>query len=194
MSRVWFLLAVALLCTLVPEVARASEPASEAFVDIALKFLNLALLLGVIVWFGRDPIRRFFADRRQTITHDLNQAAQLLSEAEHKYAEWDRRMAGLAAELQEIRQQTRERAEAERARILADAVASAERVRRDATAGLEQELRRARAALRAEAADLAVNLAGRLLQERMTPSDGQRLIDDFVTKVEQTPSGARGGA
>jgi F-type H+-transporting ATPase subunit b len=178
---------------LAPEVAHASEPAGEAFVDILLKVLNLALLLGVIVWFGRDPIRRFFADRRQTIADGLGQAAKLLSDAERKYAEWERRMAGLDAELAEIRQQTRERAEAERTRILADAAASAERIRRDATASIEQELRRARTALRAEAADLAVTLAGGLLERRMTPSDGERLIEDFVTKVEQTPPGTRGG-
>lgn len=101
-------------------------------------------------------------------------------------------MVGLDAELAEIRQQARDRAEAERARILSDATASAERVRRDAKASVEQELRRARAELRAEAAELAVTLAGRLLSERMTASDGERLIEDFVTKIEQAP--ARGGA
>jgi F-type H+-transporting ATPase subunit b len=193
-NRILLALFAALVCGLAPEVARASEPAGEEIVDILLKGLNLVLLGGVIVWFGREPIRRFFADRRQALSQSLGQAAKLLSDAEQKYAQWERRMVGLDAELAEIRQQARARAEAERARILADATASAERIRRDATASVEQELRRARAELRAEAAELAVTLAGRLLKERMTASDGERLIEDFVTKVEQAPARARGGA
>jgi len=194
-KRPILVLLVALTCALIPEVARASEPVGEDAVDILLKGLNLALVFGLIVWYGREPIRRFFGDRRQTISHDLGQAAKLLSEAELKYAEWERRMLGLDAELGEIRQQARERAEAERGRILADAAAAAERVRRDAEASLEQELRRARADLRAEAAELAVRLAGRLVQESMTPSDREKLLDEFVTKLgQQRSTGARGEA
>jgi F-type H+-transporting ATPase subunit b len=186
--------ALLLVVGLAPLVAHASEPVAEEIGDILLKGLNLALVFGAIAWFGREPIGRFFRDRRQTISNDLSQAAKLLSDAERKYADWERRMVGLDAELAEIRQQARERAEAERARLLADAVATAERIRKDAVASLDQELRRARAELRAEAADLAVTLAGRLLQEGMTSSDGEQLIDEFVTKLEQTAPGARGGA
>lgn len=188
------LLLVALFAALVPAVAQASGPATEEFVDILLKGLNLALVLAVIVWFGRAPIRAFFGERRKTISTELDQAAQLLSAAERKYAEWDRRMASLDGELAEIREQARERAEAERVRILAEAEAGAERVKRDASAAVEQELRRARAELRAEAADLAVTLAGRLIGERLTPADGDRLVEDFVARLEQPPAGARGGA
>lgn len=195
MKRAILVVLVALACALMPEVARASEPVGEDIVDILLKGLNLALVFGVIAWYGREPIRRFLADRRQTISQDLEQAAKLLSDAELKYAEWERRMLGLDAELGEIRQQARERAEAECGRILADAAAAAERVRRDAEASLEQELRRARADLRAEAAELAVRLAGRLVQESMLPSDREKLLEEFVTKLEQPRStGARGEA
>lgn len=187
-------LALALVCAVVPAAASASEPAGEPLLDILLKGLNLALVAGLIAWFGREPIRRFFLDRRQAISQELGDAAQLLSDAEAKYAEWEQRMARLDAELGEIRQLARERAEAERVRILADAEASAERLRRDAEAAVEQELRRARADLRAEAAELAVQLAGRLVRERMTPADGTKLIDEFVTSLGQPPPGARGGA
>lgn len=185
MNAMLRILPLALAIALAPAAAHASGPAEEAFFDIVLKGLNLVLIAGVIVYFGRDPIRRFFSGRRQTITHDLDQASKLLSDAERKYAEWEQRMAGLDAELAEIRQQTRDMAELERQRILADTVASAERMRRDTAAALEQELRRARAELRAEAADLAVTLAGRLLRDRITPADGEKMIDEFVTKLEQ---------
>lgn len=178
---------------LAPAAAQASEPVGEALFDIALKSLNLLLVVGLIAWYGREPIRRFFADRRQTIAHGLDQASTLLRDAELKHAEWERRMAGIDAELAEIRRETSARAEAERQRILAEAEASAERIRRDAEAAADQELRRARAELRAEAADLAVKLAGRLVTERMTATDGEKLIDEFVARLA-TPPTAREGA
>lgn len=187
MSRMLLLL----LALVVPGAAQASGPAEEELVDILMKGLNLALVLGVIVWFGRAPIRSFFGERRQIIAGELDQAAKLLAETERKYAEWERRMAGLDAELADIRNLARERAEAERARILADAETAAARIRRDAETALEQEVRRARASLRAEAADLAVKLAGDLLRERMTPGDGERVVDEFVTRVSTPPAGGR---
>lgn len=180
--RTAFLLAGLVLA---PAAARAAgaEPPAEEVLDFFLKWLNLALVFGLIWYFGRDPIRRFFSERRASISDDLSEAAKVLGEAERRFAEWERRMAGLDAELAEIERQAAERAEAERARILADAEAAVQRVRRDSEAALEQEVRRARAALRAEAAELAVQLARDLLRERISDADRARLVDDFVTRV-----------
>lgn len=185
------------LAVFAPGAAYASGPAEEELFDILLKGLNLALVIGAIVWFGGAPIKSFFGDRRKTISTELDAAAKLLGETEKKYAEWERRVAGLDAELAEIREQARQRADAERNRILAEAEVAAERLRRDAASALEQETRRARAELRAEAAELAVSLAGKLLREGVNSSDGDRMIDEFVSKLEQGGSRsntARGGA
>lgn len=185
------------LAAIAPGAAHASGPAEEELLDILLKGLNLALVIGAIVWFGGAPIKSFFGDRRKSISTELGAAAKLLGETEKKYAEWERRVAGLDAELAGIREQARQRADAERDRILAEAEVAAERLRRDAASALEQETRRARAELRAEAAELAVTLAGKLLREGVSSSDGDRMIDEFVSKLEQGGSRgdtARGGA
>lgn len=187
-------LLVAAAILLAPYAALAAEPAFEEPFDIFLKGLNLALVIGVIVWFGREPLRSFFADRRHTVSHDLGEAAKLLASAEQKFTEWERRTAGLDAELAEIREHARERAEADRRRILADAEASAERVRRDTQTAVEQEVRRAREELQSEAADLAMKLAAKMLSERITPADREKLVEDFVSKLEQAASGPQGRA
>lgn len=185
------LAALGAVAAFAPAAARASGPSEEAFFDIVLKGLNLLLVVGAIVWFGGASIKGFFRDRRNTISTDLDAAAKLLGETEKKYAEWERRVAGLDAELAGIREEARQRADAERDRILAEAEVAAERLRRDAAAALEQETRRARAELRAEAAELAVSLAGKLLRDGVSAADGDRMIDEFVSKLEQgAPRGA----
>jgi F-type H+-transporting ATPase subunit b len=155
--------------------------------------VNLALLIGVALYFGRKPIRQFFADRRAHIRESLESSSRLLEEAEARLAEWQGRLARLDSELETIRATSTKLAAAERERLLADARASAERIRRDAHAAVEQELRRARSALREEASDLAMDLAERLLQSHLNQADRERLVDEFVERVERAGPALGGG-
>lgn len=170
-----------------PGVAFASG-GGETGIGMALFWqgLNLLLLIGVIIYFGGAGIKKFFADRRGEIQKDIETSATLLSDAEARLAEWNAKVANLDGELAEIKQINRRLAEEERARILAQAEATAERIRNDARAAVDQELRQARARLRAEAADLAVELADSLLREQVDDGDQQRLFDEFIERVERS--------
>jgi F-type H+-transporting ATPase subunit b len=135
-------------------------------------------------------VRAFFAERRHRIQGELKAAEDLRAEVEARYAEWQRKLAELDAELEQLRGRARERAEAERERILAEAGVAAERIRREAQSAIEQELRRSRIQLREEAADLAVELAGSLLRTQVTEADRERLLDEFIERVEQSGQAA----
>ena len=173
---------------LIAGVAQASgdshEGADEVLKETIYQGLNLALLLGVLFYFGRKPISEFFSNRRSEIHSELNEAARLLAEAEQRNSELQRRLVDLGSEIEEIRQEAGRRAEEEAERILADATATAERIRRDAQAGVAQELRRAQSALRDEAADLALEMAARKLSEQVGDADRERLVDEFILRVE----------
>lgn len=178
------LLTVALLA---PGVALAQEGGHEGggLETLLAHAFNFLLLLGVLIYVLRKPLTQFFANRRRTIQHDLERAGALLAEAQARLAEWEGRIARLDAEVAGIQVAVRERAEAERGRILEEARVSAERIRRDAQAAVEQEARRARETLRAEAAELAVELATKLVREQVTEADHTRLLDEFVGRVQQ---------
>jgi F-type H+-transporting ATPase subunit b len=157
--------------------------------------LNFVLLVAVIGYFAGKPIREFFNARRATIQDDLHTAAEFRREAEARYAKWQRKLVDLEAELDQIRATSRERAEAEREKIIADANAAAERIRTEATAAIEQELRRSREVLSEEAANLAVELAGNLLREHVTNADRDRLVTEFIERIERAAdTGVSGGA
>jgi F-type H+-transporting ATPase subunit b len=158
--------------------------------DLFWPALNLALLLGALVYFGRRPIQELFAARQGRIRGELDGAARALADAESRYADWQRKLAALDAEMVRIREQARQRAESEREHILADASAAAERIRADASAAVDQELRRAREDLRREAAELAIEIAAETLRTRVTDADRSRLVDEFIETIER--SGANG--
>ena len=178
--------AAALLLAALPAHAESGEHGGVR--DLLFSALNFALLIGVLVYFARKPIVDFFADRRRRIQDELKAAADLRTEAETRYAKWQRRLMDLESELAEIRETARERAAAEREHILADAAAGAERIRRDALAAVDQELLRARAQLRREAADLALELASEALRRQVTGADQDRLLDEFVATIERAPA------
>lgn len=158
--------------------------------DLLWHAVNLVLILGVIAYFARKPLSEYLEQRRQDIQENLETSERLLSEAESKLTEWNERAARLDAELDEIRENSRRLAQEERDRILAQARATAQRIRNDAQAAVDQELRRARLELSAEAADLAVDLAARLISEKVGEEDQEQLFDEFLSRVEP---GARAG-
>lgn len=150
---------------------------------------NLVLVLALLVYFARKPIADYFASRRQGIQTQLAQAAELLTAAEHRNSDLQRKLVDLNAELDTIRETAGRRAEEEAMRIVAEARATAERIRRDAQAAVDQELRRAQAKLREEAAELALELAARKLEAGVNDGDRDRLVDEFITRVETSSVG-----
>ena len=175
-----------LAVALTPALARAAEHGDAS--TLVWQGLNLLLLLAVIAYFARAPLRTFLSERRQKIEEGIDAASAELAQAERRLAECRERLASLDRALDEIRNAVRAQAEGERERLLAEARTAAERIRRDATAAVEQELRRARERLHGEAAALAVQLAGDLLRTRLTDADRARLVDEFVDGVERPPA------
>jgi F-type H+-transporting ATPase subunit b len=171
--------------------AYASDQPAGGLQNFIWPAVNLVILLAVLVYFSRKPLRDYFDKRRSDIAGELKSSADQLATAESTYAKWQRRTADLEGELNEIRATSRQRAEAERERIIQDARATAERIRRDATTAIELELRRAREILREEATQLAIELAGERLSREVTEADRDRLIDEFIDRIASTPgSGA----
>ncbi len=158
--------------------------AAGGAMEIVWQAVNLLVLLGVLVYFGRKPIVNFFADRRSQIQTDLEESARLLETAESRYAEWQRKLIELDQETQTIKSDGVRNAERDAQTILADARAAAERIERDAKAAIEQELRRAQGELRAEAVVLATQMAEQILEQQLASADHERLLDDFIGSVE----------
>jgi len=186
------LLSLAGLLALAPSAAQAaSEGGSSTFL---WEIFNIVLLVTVLVWVARKPVLTYLADRRDRIRDDMEASERLLRDADERLAEWTDKTEQLDAAVAEIRQLTRERAERERARILDEAERVAERIRRDAEAAVDRELGRARSELSQEAADLAIELAERMLEQNVTDADRARLVDEFVERLERSDGAAAGSA
>ena len=170
-----------------PGRALAAGGSDDPLMDLIYQAGNFLLLLGIIFFVARKPVMAYLAGRREQIMGDLDQAAAVLTAAEARQTEIQAKLVDLEAQLAEIQDLSRQRAEEESERILAKAREAADRIQTDALEASAQELLRAQQDLRAEAAELAVELAAEILEQQVGDSDRQRLLDEFITRVESRP-------
>ena len=163
--------------------ARAHAAAGGA-AGFAWEALNLALLVGVLIYFARKPARAYLAERRGRIAQGIEQGEQLLRDARERLAQWRGRTQGLDAEAQRIREATRRGAEGEAQSIVARAEAAAQRIESNAVAVARRELRQAQDALRRETALRAAGQAEQLLREQVSAADQSRHFDEFIAALE----------
>lgn len=179
------------LTLLLPLAAVAQELEEKAghhgvpWAKLAFTIVNF----GIFVYLVRRGVwpfaRNYMAERRAAITQALAQAEQARRESEALRAEWQRRLEHLAAELEGMLQQARADIAVERDQILAAARRTAEAIHRDAQRTAENDIRAARDALRAEVARQALAVAERLAPQRITATDQQRFVREFVEQVER---------
>jgi len=151
--------------------------------DFLWRCLNFAVTVGILAYFVTKPIRKGLAGRTEGIAATLANAEKTKREAEAKFAEYDRKLAKAAEEIETIYQDIRREGELERERIVANAKQMAAKIQQDAENSASLEVSKARTALRQEAARMAIEIAEELLKKGFTAEDQSRLVDEYMQKV-----------
>jgi F-type H+-transporting ATPase subunit b len=191
MQRILSCLALA-ATVLVPVLAVASgggehHPDSGAQLkDFGWRVVDFALLAGILVWaIKKANMKGSLADRQARIEQNLREAREAREAAEAKLKEYTDKLAKANQEVDELRAAMLQEAEAEKQRIIAEAQAAAAKVALQAAQAADQEVLKARTELRAEAARLAVELAGGKLSGAVQKADHDRFVQDYLGKVGQ---------
>jgi F-type H+-transporting ATPase subunit b len=167
----------------------ASDPLS-ADPDLALftllVFVILLIVLGKFAW---KPIIEALEQREQGIANHISEAQRNHNEAKELLAQYEQKLALAANEVRELLEEARRDAEHTKQSILAEAKAGAEAERARALHDIESATDAALKTLAERSAELAIDLAGKILQTKLTPDDHQRLIQEAMAKFpETTPS------
>jgi F-type H+-transporting ATPase subunit b len=158
----------------------------------ASNLINTLALGFVLVKLAKGPIVNGLRSRREKLLKGIDDAARMKAEAEKSLAEYKRKLDNIDSEIERVRQEMRQSAEAERRRILAEAEQRRERLENEAKLLVEQELAALQDQLRRETASAALRSARELLKAQTTGEDQRRLCDNFLQDLRlRTPSGAR---
>src|SRR5262249_47543704 len=155
-----------------------------------------AILLGLLSWKGKPIVQKLAADRHDQIKSALDEAAKLRKQAADRLAEYEKKLKSADDEIKKIVEGLRIDAEADKKRSLAAAEAQAVQMKKDAEQRIAAEIEFARAQLTREVTLAAAGATEKLLREKMTSADQQKLVGTFISGVEsssraqQAPKGA----
>ena len=128
--------------------------------------------------------------REQNIANHIADAERIHQEAKALLAQYEQKLAAAASEVREMMEQARRDAELARQTILAEAKAGAEAERVRALHEIESATDAALESLSERSAQLAVELAGKILKFKLTSDDHARLVQEALAKFPAAASSA----
>jgi len=171
--------------------AQAAEeggnPATERATEI-FKWINFAIVAGVIVWVFGKLLPPVFRKRAEAVSSAITKATSAKAAADAQLREAENRLANLQKEVAELRAYAEKEAAAEVERLRAATQSDIQKIAGAAKAEIEAAERAARLELKALAANLAVDGAESLLAKQLTPKAQESLISNFVKSLEGRPN------
>lgn len=158
--------------------------------DLAIFTAVVFLLLLLILWrFAWGPIRDGLDKREQGVADHIAAAERQHEEAKQFLSQYESKLAAAAGEVRELLEEARRDAEHTKEEIVAAAKAEAQAERDRALTEINTARDQALKDLAERSADMAVDLAGRIVQSQMSKDDHAALIKEAVGGfVQSSPS------
>jgi F-type H+-transporting ATPase subunit b len=157
------------------------QPDPGLFIWTILTFLLLLTLLAKFAW---RPLLEALDTRQNAIKKSLDDAQQARQELERLNQESAQIINKARAEADQIIVRSRGDAERLREEMKQKARAEADGIVKNAERQIQLETARALQQIRAEAVDLSVMIASKLIQRNLTREDNERLIEEALKQVE----------
>ena len=159
--------------------------------DLALFTLLIFLLLLAVLWkFAWGPIAAGLDKREQGIADQIAAAQAANEQAKLLLGQYEQKLAAAAGEVRAILDEARRDAEHTQQEILAKARADARLERDRAIREIEIATDSALKELAERSTNMAVDLAGRIVQAQLKPADHTRLIDEAMAKFPKATAGS----
>lgn len=142
--------------------------------------INLAIIISVLVIFGRKALGSTLKERRERIETAIKGAEQRLKEAQGALADQQQKLTQAQAEAEKIKQAAEQNAVKAREALLAQAAADVERMKETAAADLNSERERAIAQLRQKVVALALQKVEAELQTGIAEDAQHTLVDRSI--------------
>jgi F-type H+-transporting ATPase subunit b len=168
--------------------AEEAGSASQQSAENLFKWINFALVAGVIVWLCLKKGPAFFGRRADVISADIQKSTEAKKQAELQLRDAETKLQNLEKEVADLRASAQRESAAEADRIRNLTVTDEQKIADAAQAEVDAAERAARLELKALAANLAVSGAESLLVKQLTPAAQEALINNFVKTLDGRPN------
>ena len=147
------------------------------------EIISFAALLFILWKYAFPPILQTLDERERKIRESIESAERRSAEAEQRMAEYEAKMKASQKEAEEMIAQAKARAQQMKEDNERQLSADAERIKATAAREIEQERRKAVDDVRRYVGDLALQVAGKVLERSLTDADHKRLADESLAAV-----------
>ncbi len=148
-----------------------------------IELVSVLMLFGFLRRYAFPPMIKAMRERAQRIQHDIETAEATRREAEAL-------KTSLEVEVKEIRRRADETlsravkdAQNERRRILEESQRESKRILEEATAEVARERQAMLTAVRRQVVELSVEVAERMIRERMNQDTDRKLVSEFIERI-----------
>jgi F-type H+-transporting ATPase subunit b len=150
---------------------------------------NFLILVALVTFFAYKPVAKIMNERQQKIAESIENAENLKWAAEKIKAEHEHAMAKAREEAAIIIEKAKKTAEEASAQIMSEVHAEKDNLMRIAKEQIEQEKLNALLAMRTEVVSLSMQLAGKVVEQKLDAEMDQKLIAEFLDEITSKPGG-----
>lgn len=151
--------------------------------SLILNIVNIIILFVILRALVYNPVKKFMAARQERVDADIKGAQEKLKEAQAAKAQRDAELAEAVDAADKERRRILDAAESHAAEITAAAEEQADEIRSTAQVQAQHTAEKMREEAREEIADLAVEIASRVLEREVKKGDNQEIIDKYFDRV-----------
>ncbi len=145
--------------------------------------VNLAILVGLLLFYGRKFLTQLLTDRRNKIEAEIKQAEQRAQEAAAALAEAQQKLAQAQTEAEKIHQNALSRAQEVKESILAQGREEVARLQATASKELSTETDKVIAQIKAQIVSLALAKAESELKTNLDSSVQEKLTERSIAQL-----------
>lgn len=148
--------------------------------SLIFTLINTLILFLIIKHFLFDRVNNVLEQRQKDISSTYQKADETMENAKRLEADYNELMSNAKEKSNEIVREATKKANRRSDEIIEHAKAEAMNLTNKANQEIENEKKRARSQLKNEISDIAVQIAGKVVEKELTAVDHERLINDFI--------------
>ena len=153
------------------------------FWNIAFTIINIVVLYLFLKHFLMKPVMAILEERKQMADSQIADATKAKEEAKTMRDQYEASISNAKDEARQIISDAQKSATERGEAIVADAKKEAVAIKEKASADIAKERTAAFQQMKSEIGDIAVSIAGKVIEKEVKEADHQKLIDEFISDV-----------
>ena len=151
--------------------------------DLVMRWVNFLILAFLLIKFSRAPIKKFLADKKQTIADEIGNLEAEKDKILRQIEESKKQLKHSKERLSQLKKRIVAQGEKNKQKMIAEAELESKMMLKSAKEKMDHRIVEARHVLKTELIDSAMARAIEMLPGKITEEDNRKFIDVFVSSA-----------